>query len=664
MGSRAQNRHSFRTYGRLTLICIRLCKISLESLEGARAEFLSVLQVLDDFGTAIDRGGFFFDPDDFKANKQNHLAYEAKRVMQMDPATRTDRDIAYILIILRNIPAFAEYPTRMQRKLCKVGWYESYEPRRAIIREGHPPHSFYFILSGTVLVTRFEPQSGSTRTLVSLEQGLSFGELAVITGSRRQATVSTKTDVELLCISAWDFEDIFMSGGTKTITDPDHNSFLRSVGFLKHWPIQELVDHPQTCMFHYFNRGQVLVRDSNNSDWIYIVKSGSLSVLKKLKHAKAKDATQEEEQDPSTNRSSPEGSRSFGTWRHRVPRHAKRNRKGQKGTSGSPEVFRNQMEADRRLEHSLPGVFNPKERLGMVDYDRVMNEYRSRVVVKPISESQTLRLPKIPVTSRGVSAPEPNTESLEEADNVNGASLPPEIDGNEADESGSEESEEARPISKTAKGVYLAPSSSKRRRKRRVRTHDPIVTGNEPATPESSTVTEASTTVSEQSVTTELDRRNADYQRRHREHVGRKTMADQLDVKGARDFRYNDVDFNPMFVLVQVLERGQYFGVSQMFFPDQPSMCLVSNGAELIVLSKKLFLGKANDACMRHARQTECPFPTDGALQSGLQDCVNWEAYRARVYRRLVTDIRDKQVRRKQYLPNIPGRYCFRSGPL
>lgn len=36
-------------------------------------------------------------------------------------------------------------------------------------------------------------------------------------------------------------------------------------------------------------------------------------------------------------------------------------------------------------------------------------------------------------------------------------------------------------------------------------------------------------------------------------------MADQLDVKGARDFRYNDVDFNPMFVLVQVLERGQYF---------------------------------------------------------------------------------------------------------
>ena len=60
----------------------------------------------------------------------------------------------------------------------------------------------------------------------------------------------------------------------------------------------------------------------------------------------------------------------------------------------------------------------------------------------------------------------------------------------------------------------------------------------------------------------------------------------------------------------------------------------------------------------------ECPFPADEVLQNRLQDYVNWEAHRARVYRRLVTDIREKQARRKQFLPNIPGRYCFRSGPL
>lgn len=26
----------------------------------------------------------------------------------------------------------------------------------------------------------------------------------------------------------------------------------RSVGFLKHWPIAQLSQHPKACMFHYF----------------------------------------------------------------------------------------------------------------------------------------------------------------------------------------------------------------------------------------------------------------------------------------------------------------------------------------------------------------------------------------------------------------------------
>ena len=47
-----------------------MCWLCDNSLEGARGEFLSVLQVLDDFGSTIDRGGLFFDPDDFRANKQ------------------------------------------------------------------------------------------------------------------------------------------------------------------------------------------------------------------------------------------------------------------------------------------------------------------------------------------------------------------------------------------------------------------------------------------------------------------------------------------------------------------------------------------------------------------------------------------------------------------
>lgn len=43
------------------------------------------------------------------------------------------------------------------------------------------------------------------------------------------------------------------------------------------WPVEVIHDHPQKAMFTYYRNGQVIVKDSNNSDWIYIIKSVSLS---------------------------------------------------------------------------------------------------------------------------------------------------------------------------------------------------------------------------------------------------------------------------------------------------------------------------------------------------------------------------------------------------
>ena len=40
---------------------------------------------------------------------------------------------------------------------------------------------------------------------------------------------------------------------------------------------------------------------------------------------------------------------------------------------------------------------------------------------------------------------------------------------------------------------------------------------------------------------------------------GRKTIANELDNKPIRDFTLTEKDIRPMFVQVQVLERGQYF---------------------------------------------------------------------------------------------------------
>ncbi|GFS01483.1 hypothetical protein ElyMa_002839800 [Elysia marginata] len=50
-----------------------------------------------------------------------------------------------------------------------------------------------------------------------------------------------------------------------------------------------------------------------------------------------------------------------------------------------------------------------------------------------------------------------------------------------------------------------------------------------------------------------------EYQRRVTDREGRKTIAEELDHKARRDFRFTEADLDPTIIEVQVLERGQYF---------------------------------------------------------------------------------------------------------
>ncbi|XP_021350615.1 uncharacterized protein LOC110448602 isoform X2 [Mizuhopecten yessoensis] len=636
MGFTKRKRHvrplvRFRRIARLALICCRLCQQSKDSVDASKAEYLSVIQVSQDYAQ-LDRGGLFFDPSDFKANKQIRMPQEARRILHDIPHKRAKRDIDYLRIVLRGIKAFAEYPKKMQRQLCQVGWFESYEPRRAIIRQGHHPHSFYFILNGTVIVTAFDKDNGGTKLLVSLHRGMSFGELAVISQSKRQATVSTQTATELLCISGEDFEEIFMAGGKKTVTDPDHNSFIKNIRFLKNWPVHLLAQNPNACMFHYFNRGQVLVRDSNQSEWIYIVKSGSLSVLKKLKEVLPQTEEEILLSNPNFKKKKDKKRKPYGTWQRRS--HQKRQRsvtlssresgsestKSWKEWESEPEVYKSQYEMERRLERSLPGLNNPSERLGVLNYDSIIDTHKARIAGSKRSgeDDDGFKLPPLP------------NEDVLSKDNYN------------KDEEKSEiSSQRVRlpDIRKTSKGAYL--SSGKPNRKISKKEHD-------------------------QNIQKEIQKREQElWMKKATQEEGRKTIAEEFDNKPPTDYKLTEADLHPMFILVKVLERGQYFGVHSVIGTElQPTFSVVSNGAECIMISKKFFKEKSTDSVRRNLEECESRFPPDEALQRSLQSYVNWQADRKKMYLTVVNDKQKRKEKRRQYLPQYTGQYCFRTGPV
>ncbi|XP_071847453.1 uncharacterized protein [Apostichopus japonicus] len=235
--------------------------------------------------------GLSFDPREFKARKELDISGEVRKILSSPSESRTTDQIQTAVFGLQSMTSFAEYPLHMQEKLVKVAWYESVPPKRVIIRQGHYAENFYFVISGSVIVTILE-NSASTgesylRTAAVLRKGSSFGELALLHHSRRTATVSSQGPVQLLAIGREDFFDIFMRGQGPG-KEPQHIAFIRQLPFMKFWPIDKLIEKPEMCLFHFFKRGQVVVQDSNNSDWIYVVKSGSCQVLRQLSATKPK----------------------------------------------------------------------------------------------------------------------------------------------------------------------------------------------------------------------------------------------------------------------------------------------------------------------------------------------------------------------------------------
>uniref|UniRef100_A0A5K4FDU7 Cyclic nucleotide-binding domain-containing protein n=1 Tax=Schistosoma mansoni TaxID=6183 RepID=A0A5K4FDU7_SCHMA len=241
----------------------------------------------------IDHLGF--DKYAYKINREKYLTHDAVKILTLPSKYRTESMIHSATVsVIATTEAFSEFPIAMQKAIIGKAWYEKYEARRMIIRQGQPPLNFYFIISGSVVVSvsRKNKQTGEPyeETVAFLKAGQSFGELALIYGGKRSATIICKTPVELLVMSNNEFNQIFMQNTLNH--EADHITFLRTIQFIPKQVVNHLNGVDSTILlFTFFRRNVTICIDSNQSNWIYIVKTGQCRILKdvelKPKHLKS-----------------------------------------------------------------------------------------------------------------------------------------------------------------------------------------------------------------------------------------------------------------------------------------------------------------------------------------------------------------------------------------
>jgi CRP-like cAMP-binding protein len=100
------------------------------------------------------------------------------------------------------VPLFERCSKRDLAKIGSIAQEVEYPDGTMVVREGDPGSELFIIVHGEVDV-----RSGA-RKLATLRAGTYFGEIALITGSPRTATVTTGTPVRALVITGRAFRKL------------------------------------------------------------------------------------------------------------------------------------------------------------------------------------------------------------------------------------------------------------------------------------------------------------------------------------------------------------------------------------------------------------------------------------------------------------------------
>src|SRR5215217_9189296 len=114
---------------------------------------------------------------------------------------------AGIVELLGRVPLFSELSSEELERVTQVAIPRSYPGDTRVFHEGDPGDACYIVNTGSARVTR-QHSDGRVITLATLGPGAIFGELAMLDGERRSASVEAAESTELLALPATDMRSL------------------------------------------------------------------------------------------------------------------------------------------------------------------------------------------------------------------------------------------------------------------------------------------------------------------------------------------------------------------------------------------------------------------------------------------------------------------------
>jgi len=103
---------------------------------------------------------------------------------------------------LSDVPLFSAVPLNGLSALAQRGQLRRYAAGDILMHQGEPSDDMHVILKGRVRVERSHPELLEPVVLAELEPGTTVGEMGVLDGAPRTATVTAEEETETLVLGA------------------------------------------------------------------------------------------------------------------------------------------------------------------------------------------------------------------------------------------------------------------------------------------------------------------------------------------------------------------------------------------------------------------------------------------------------------------------------
>jgi CRP-like cAMP-binding protein len=179
------------------------------------------------------------------------------------------------------LPLFEDLPADLLSDLAGRVRLRTAAPGQPVIRQGDRPDSFYVVRRGTLQVVEEDAESGEERALRTLGRGDSFGELGLLQGAPRAATVRALEECQLFEVNKGTFDELLANAARAPRFAPTLQAAaeLRALDPFADLSSAQIAELLQLGTWVNVPPGQEIVRQGEPGDAFYAIGSGQVEVV-------------------------------------------------------------------------------------------------------------------------------------------------------------------------------------------------------------------------------------------------------------------------------------------------------------------------------------------------------------------------------------------------